>query len=470
MASTIALAMIVKDEEDQLADCLASVNDIVDEICIVDTGSRDYTLEVAKSFKAKIGVFLWSDDFSAMRNESLRMCASDWIFVIDADERIGKDDLPQIKALAKGAHDCCYRFTTRNYTNNTAIAEFQPCEPTDPHARGFAGWFPSTKVRFFPNRRGAKFQGKVHELVNQSLEQQGIRIHDCPVPIHHYNLLRDAARVRQKQEMYLHLGRDKAASSPDDPNAHIELGTQYAEVGDWARAAAAYREALKVDHKNAVALRELGAALHMLQRPGEAKRALHLSIEIDPAQPTAWRNLGVVQAEEKRWDAACDSFRKAVHLDPAWPDAHRYLSVAIEGAGRLAEAVTESRIALEKKPEDPECLKLYVHQMLRLERRPEAREVLLGLIGRGVKTANLYNALAELFFYDGLYEESKKHFLSAAKAGLPAAYNNLGVVLFKQRRYADAKEAFAQCLAADPSHPGATSNLRKAESRLAASA
>ena len=459
--------MIVKDEEDQLADCLASVKDIVDEFCIVDTGSVDFTIEIARSFNAKIGVYLWSDDFSAMRNESLRLCTMEWVLVLDADERIAKEDLPAIKSLAKGAHDCCYRFTTRNYTNNSAIADYQPCEPGDPNAMGFSGWFPSAKVRFFPNRRGAKFQGEVHELVNQSLEQQGIRIIDCPVPIHHYNLLKDPDRTRKKQEMYLRLGRDKAAASPNDPKAHIELGAQYAEVGDWANAAASYREALKIDGRNPEALRDLGAALHMLQRPNEAKRALQLALEIDSEQPAAWRNLGVVLAEEKQWDAACECFRNALKYDPAWPDAHRYLSVAIEGAGRLEDAVVESRTALEKQPNDSECLKLYIHQMLRLGKRPEARTMLLGFIERGVTNAEIYNALAELYFYDNLFEESKTYFRSAAKAGFPAAYNNLGVVLFKQHRYAEAKDAFEKCLAADPTHPGATSNLQKVLSRLA---
>lgn len=458
--------MIVKNEEDQLAACLTSVKDIVDEICVVDTGSTDFTIEIARSFGAKVGLFIWSDDFSAMRNESLRLCTSDWIFVLDADERIAAEDLPVLKGLAKGPHDCCYRFTTRNYTNNTAIADFQPCEPDDPYAKGFAGWFPSAKVRFFPNRRGAKFQGMVHELVNQSLEHQGIRILDSAVPIHHYNLLKKAERIREKQEHYLKLGRTKAAKNPNDPNAHIELGAQYADMGDWNNAAASYRQALKLEGRNATALRELGAALHMLQRPEEARQALKLSIEIDSTQPAAWRNMGVVLADEKQWNAAIECFRNALKYDPNWPDAHRYVSVAIEGSGRLEEAAIESRRGLEARPDDVESLKLYIHQMLRLGLRPAARTVLLGIIERGVKNVDIYNALAELYFYDNMFEEAKQYFLMAAQAGLPAAYNNLGVVLYKQRRFAEAKDAFEQCLARDPSHPGATSNLRKVQAHL----
>lgn len=467
MGSTISLAMIVKDEEKLLPECIASVKEVVNEICIVDTGSRDYTLEVARAVGAKISVYLWSDDFSAMRNESLRLCTMDWILVVDADERIDVADHARLRSLVKGPMDCCYRFTTRNYTNNMAIADFQPCEPGDPNARGFAGWFPSAKVRLFPNRRGARFQGKVHELVNQSLEQQGIRVLEANVPIHHYPLLKDPERIREKQELYVQLGKDKAGANPEDPRAFEELGNQYAEVGDWGNAANAYRQSLQLNPRNATVLRDLGGALHMLKRPDEAKRALQLSLEIDASNGAAWRNMGVVLAEEKQWDAAAECFRNAMRFDPAWPEGHRYLSVAIEGAGRLGEAVGESRMALEQDPNSSEALKLYIHQMLRLERRQEARAVLMGLIDRGARNPELHNALGELFFYDQLFDQSKHHFRAAAGAGVPGAYNNLGVVHFKLNELEDARHAFEQCLASDPGHRGAQSNLQKVLARLA---
>lgn len=53
MSSGISLSMIVKNEGKHLYDCLNSVKDVVDEIVIVDTGSTDNTLDIAKSFDAK---------------------------------------------------------------------------------------------------------------------------------------------------------------------------------------------------------------------------------------------------------------------------------------------------------------------------------------------------------------------------------------------------------------------------------
>ncbi|MCL4691088.1 MAG: glycosyltransferase family 2 protein, partial [Candidatus Hydrogenedentes bacterium] len=124
MGATISLAMIVKDEAVHLPGCLDSVRDAVDEICIVDTGSTDDTLAVAKEYEAKVSVYLWSDDFAAARNESLRICTKDWILVLDADERIAVDDVPALRNLARGSHEIAYRFTTRNYTNNAGVSEY----------------------------------------------------------------------------------------------------------------------------------------------------------------------------------------------------------------------------------------------------------------------------------------------------------------------------------------------------------
>lgn len=466
MGISISLAMIVKDEAVHLPGCLDSVKDAMAEICIVDTGSTDDTLGVARDYGAKISVYLWSDDFAAARNESLRLCTSDWIFVLDADERIAATDLKALRDLARGSHEMAYRFVTRNYTNNTGVSEFRACEANDPNARGFAGWFPSSKVRLFPNKHGAKFEGKVHELVNQSLERQGVRIADSAVPVHHYPLTKDTEQIRKKQELYLKLGHAKAATDPKDPKAFAELGNQYAEVGDYANAAGAYREAAKLDPTNAGYLKDLGGMLYQLGRHEEAHRALRLAIEQDPRLVDAWRNLGVLLVDAKQFDGAIECFEKALQLEPGWGDGHRYLSVAIEGAGRLPEAAAESRKALEAQPRSKECLQLYIHQMLRLERRPEARDFILSLIASGHESAELHNAIGELYFYDRLFEQSESHFSAAGSGGLSSAYNNLGVVQFKQGKFEEARAAFEKCLERDPGHKGAHANLQKVIERL----
>jgi tetratricopeptide (TPR) repeat protein len=458
--------MIVKDESEQLSECLTSIQDLSEQVCIVDTGSSDDTVEIARRHGAEVTFFIWCDDFSAARNESLRCCKGDWIFILDADERIDSGDHAKIRALTDGSSIFCYRFTTRNYTNTTSVGDFHPCEPGDPNARGFAGWYPSVKVRLFPNHVGGRFEGRIHELVNASLEARGIRPVECEVPIHHYPYLKKPERILRKQEMYLELGRLKAEANPSDPKAFVELGNQYAEVGDYASAASAYREALRLNSTDALVLKDLGGVLHLLKRNEEAKRALRLALKFDPCLMDAWRNLGVIHADEKDWETSVECFEHCIELEPGWADGQRYLSVALQGAGRLAEAVEAARKSLDENPHSKGAMDLYIHQMLRLERRAEARENLERLVENGVSHPEMRNAIGELFYYDNLLDEAKEHFLAAGRGGITSAYNNLGVVYYRQRLYHEAKKAFENCLASDPGHRGARTNLDKTLSHL----
>src|SRR4051794_39937094 len=95
----VSLCMIVRDEEQNLADCLRPVAELFDEIVIVDTGSRDATRQVARQFTDRVVEFTWCDDFSAARNESLRHATGDWIFWLDADDRIDAANRERLQRL-----------------------------------------------------------------------------------------------------------------------------------------------------------------------------------------------------------------------------------------------------------------------------------------------------------------------------------------------------------------------------------
>jgi glycosyltransferase involved in cell wall biosynthesis len=83
-----SLCMIVKNEEANLAECLKSAADLFNEIVVVDTGSSDQTKETAAAFGAKVFDFPWCDSFAAARNESIKHATGEWIFWLDADDRL----------------------------------------------------------------------------------------------------------------------------------------------------------------------------------------------------------------------------------------------------------------------------------------------------------------------------------------------------------------------------------------------
>ncbi len=101
---TISLCMIVKNEEQFLAQCLESVREFVDEMVIVDTGSSDRTVEIAREYGAKVYFHEWQHSFSEARNYSLQFVTSEWVLQLDADEKLEKDDIPLLKKVISDPH------------------------------------------------------------------------------------------------------------------------------------------------------------------------------------------------------------------------------------------------------------------------------------------------------------------------------------------------------------------------------
>ncbi|MDP5275503.1 tetratricopeptide repeat-containing glycosyltransferase family 2 protein [Chengkuizengella axinellae] len=95
----ISLCMIVRDEEEVLERCLSSIADLMDEIIIVDTGSKDKTKEIANKFTDKIYDFEWVDDFSKARNFSFSKATKDYIMWLDADDVVPEESRKQILKL-----------------------------------------------------------------------------------------------------------------------------------------------------------------------------------------------------------------------------------------------------------------------------------------------------------------------------------------------------------------------------------
>ena len=88
----ISAALIVKNEERVLPRCLSSIRAHVDEIVIVDTGSVDRTLDVARQFSDRLLTCTWRRDFSEARQHAFDHATGDWVFWLDADDVVVNAD------------------------------------------------------------------------------------------------------------------------------------------------------------------------------------------------------------------------------------------------------------------------------------------------------------------------------------------------------------------------------------------
>ena len=121
----LTAAMIARDEERHLPACLASLADVVDEVVLVDTGSVDRTVEIARAHGATVLHHSWSDDFSAPRNLGLDNARGRWILYIDADERLRPVERSWVEALLEDAEEIAFRVHFRLFARATPSLEYR---------------------------------------------------------------------------------------------------------------------------------------------------------------------------------------------------------------------------------------------------------------------------------------------------------------------------------------------------------
>lgn len=152
---TVSACLIVRDEEATLARCLISLLGAVDEIVVVDTGSQDRTVEIARKYGARVGEFPWQDDFAAARNAALDLATGDWVFSIDADEWLdGEEARDFLRAAAQ----------TRE---NVAFV---------PYVRMPNGQTYWATTRLFP-RKGSRWEYRIHEQIRLA-RPDTVGVHD----------------------------------------------------------------------------------------------------------------------------------------------------------------------------------------------------------------------------------------------------------------------------------------------------
>jgi glycosyltransferase involved in cell wall biosynthesis len=202
--------MLTKDEEKFLEKALNSVKDIVDELIIVDTGSKDKTVEIAKKFTDKIFFKDFNDDFSELRNFSIEKATKDWILILDADEKISKKDLKKIKELIENNEYLGYAFIQRTYFNKPLTKQWNYSENDDyEESKPYLGWIYRGITRLFQNNKGIKFEYPIHETVIESIKRLNGRITNSKIPIHHYALLRDKDSIIKKNSLYKRILKNK---------------------------------------------------------------------------------------------------------------------------------------------------------------------------------------------------------------------------------------------------------------------
>ncbi len=326
---SVSLCMIVKDEADGLGACLHVAKKLVDEIIVVDTGSRDRSRDIALIFGASTFFYTWDNDFSAARNVSLSHARGDWILILDADEIIASKDHEALhKALLQAQKGVsAFAIETRNYSFVTNAFGWQANDGSYPKHEAGLGWVPSRKVRIFPNVESVRFCFPVHERVEPTLASSGIQVIDCPIPIHHYGDLSNRRKL-EKARQYFEIGKAKLSQSESDPSAVRELAVQAGELELWHEAVALWQRLLKQLPDFVEAHVNIAGALWQLGQYPQSLEAARYAADLDPSIKEAWFNIAISQLLIGNADNAIDLLETLTGRHPRYLSAQFMLAAS----------------------------------------------------------------------------------------------------------------------------------------------
>src|SRR3954469_6073778 len=225
---TISLCMIVRDEESMLPRCLDAVAEHVDEIVIVDTGSTDATMDIARSYGAKVIETEWTGDFGAARNVSFDAATGDWIMYLDADEVMGEGQGARLRELTGRVWREAFFLVENNHTGDLE-------DGTSVHHNA---------LRVFRNRPEYRFTGRIHEQIAHNLPGYlPERVETTDLRVEHYGYLGVVREEKDKSRRNLELLETQLAELGETPFLHFNLGSEHAALGQHEQALEHFRTA-----------------------------------------------------------------------------------------------------------------------------------------------------------------------------------------------------------------------------------
>ena len=226
----LSLSMIVRDEAGQIEDCLKSAQGFVDEMVVVDTGSKDNTVALAEAAGARVEQIEWPGDFAPARNQALAMVQGDWVLVLDADERLKPEAWKPLRALMAQPDVLVINLLR--------------------HERGAIQSPYSNVSRLFRRHPRIQWSRAYHSMIDDSVEaliqaEPQWRIVDCGIPALIHDGYRPellagtdkAERLRQAMEQWLE-------QKPGDPYACAKLGALEVSSGNRERGVALLEQGL----------------------------------------------------------------------------------------------------------------------------------------------------------------------------------------------------------------------------------
>lgn len=363
----ISLCMIVKDEESTLSKCLNSVKKFVNEIIILDTGSTDKTVKIAEGNGAKVHHFQWCNDFSAARNEALKYVTGDWVLVLDADETLAPEIIPQLREAMQreeyllinlvrdeiGAAQSPYSMVSRLFRNHPDIRFSRPYHALvddsvseivlkEPHWQ--IGYIQGIGI-LHSGYQQSEITQKNKLVRAQAAMEEFLKTHpdDAYVCSKLGALYIDLGKIPQSIQL-LSKGVTIAGENYDILyELYYHLGIAYSRLQNITQAVNHYQEAIKLPIYPILKLGAYNNLGNLLKEKGDfngAKNAYETTLKIDPSFVTGYYNLGMTLKAMGLFKEAIASYVKAIDLNPNYAQAYQNLGVVLLKVGYVDDSLT----------------------------------------------------------------------------------------------------------------------------------
>ncbi|HYW11844.1 MAG TPA: glycosyltransferase [Longimicrobium sp.] len=356
----ISACLITRDEARFLPGCLRSLRDAADEIVVVDTGSRDDTVSIARDFGCTVLHHPWNDDYAAARNVGLHAAGGDWIVVIDADERLMGGGEMRALAAEAGPETGGFLIEREDVVRHPATGRTER--------------YPIGMVRLFRRDPRIRYVGRVHERPGDTIRAAGYEIRSTHrLRLTHLVSARPDEELAAKQRRYLALLDAEIAARPGDPWPRYYRAKTVWYLGGHAQADAELA-ALAADPRHPgpqrASAHAMRAALAVHSgRPAEALAHVEASLAAFAFQSLAHFLRGEALLALGRFDEAAEAYgRVRESMDPRvvteWIPGDLYLPAETRayklGSCRLAAgdapaALAHFRHGMAANPADAAC-------------------------------------------------------------------------------------------------------------------
>ena len=498
----LSLCMIVRDNEDTIEACLDSIYPWVDEIIIVDTGSRDRTPEICRRYGARMFAFPWCDDFSAARNVSLAPARGEWIFWMDSDDVISQEQGQKLRELVYGQHaDDCFGYVAQVH-----------CESSEPGQMTVVD-----HVKIFRNLPGLQFEHRIHEQILPAIRRAGGTVAFTDLYVTHKGSIQTPEIRQRKIERDFRILALDLEGHPDHPFVLFNLGMTHEDVGNYAEAERLLRRCLEVsgDGESHVgktysllvnslkgqgqlesAIEAADEALAIFQDDKELlfrRSILHLELNrledaardmeqviqesIDRTFQSldqgitghkAFHNLGVIYEQQGRFRDAENCWQQAIQLCPAFSVSWLALARLYVKTGQIM-AAEHLHVLMNNVCHDSSAQAIVHALILEQQGHTKAAGDVLQKAFESTGDNECLDEAARILLYGGQFLESQKVLeqLLQLNPDDPATHYNLAVVSDALGYQNDAIEYLRDSLRLRPASNTARSLLESIEARLA---